>query len=61
MTTEPNTGLDEQLVCPSCGRDYAGYEGDDAVVQGEPCPSDDCPSYWEEIGVPYDPDGFATK
>lgn len=32
-------------ICPHCGRDNTGYEG-------QPC-SDDCPQYWEARGIPY--------
>jgi hypothetical protein len=31
--------------CVSCGRDNSGHEG-------KPC-DDDCPMYWEELGVPH--------
>jgi hypothetical protein len=34
---------DENGQCLSCGRDNHGYEG-------QPC-ADDCPMYWEEIGI----------
>lgn len=36
---------DEHGHCVSCGRDNSGYEG-------EPC-ADDCPMYWEEVGIPH--------
>lgn len=30
------------LVCRHCGREY---EIDDGLAEGDPCPSDDCPSH----------------
>lgn len=34
---------DETGHCVSCGRDNSGYEG-------EPC-ADECPMYWEALGL----------
>lgn len=36
---------DENGQCIHCGRDNRGYEG-------SPC-SDECPMYWEELGIPH--------
>lgn len=38
--------------CAACGRDYEG-EFDDDTQDGMPCPSDACPSHWEEQGLEY--------
>lgn len=38
--------------CPSCGRDFRGYNDPD-LKNGMPCPADDCPSHWEEQGKTY--------
>ncbi len=32
--------------CPSCGREEDGH-------WFTPCPSEDCPSHWEERGIPH--------
>ncbi len=48
LETITATKLDANLVCPSCGRDY---EGDDELVEGDACPSDDCPSRHEELDI----------
>jgi hypothetical protein len=36
---------DEAGQCRHCGRDNVGYEAD-------PC-SDECPQYWEALGIPH--------
>lgn len=43
-------GLSAELQCPCCGRDFAG---DDVLRPGDDCPADECPSHWEEVGIPH--------
>jgi hypothetical protein len=46
----PETVVDGH--CTECGRDYT-YQGEDAIENGR-CPSDDCPSHWECVGIKYE-------
>lgn len=39
------TGLDKDLHCPHCGRDFSDSKNDLDIKVGAPCPSDDCPSH----------------
>lgn len=38
-------------VCQSCGRDYRS--GDELEILFGECDADDCPSKWEEMGIPH--------
>ena len=53
--------LNTKLICESCGRDFGGDAEDSDIFAGAPCPSDDCPSRWEEKGKPYEPYPKTTK
>ena len=53
MSAAPQAVLDQHQCCPCCGRDFGGDEGADAQP-GQPCPAtDECPSHWEERGIPH--------
>ena len=41
--------------CAACGRDFTHEIDDSDTKDGMPCPSDDCPSHWEEQGKEYKP------
>lgn len=45
------------IECLSCGRVFDDPE--DNGLKGQPCPSDDCPSKWEEVGIEH-PDHPST-
>lgn len=45
MSNKVNDLTPEDTRCPHCGRDNEGH-------LDEPC-SDECPQYWEAVGVPY--------
>lgn len=49
---DPSYGAGYTLECPHCGRLY-GHEDAPPLKAGDPCPDEDCPTYWELAGKPF--------
>jgi hypothetical protein len=49
---DPLYGAGFTLECPHCGRLYDD-EDEPRLKVGDPCPDEDCPTYWELAGKPY--------
>jgi hypothetical protein len=41
--------FDNKSECLSCGRQF--YDLTSEEIAADECPSEDCPSHWEEAGV----------